>query len=53
LVQIGLADPRSYIALDKLSKKYGDIMSVKLGFVDAGKNRTCFFVFVAPSIKYE
>ena len=36
LIQVGMADPTSYIGLDKLSKKYGDLMSIKLGFVDAG-----------------
>jgi hypothetical protein len=37
LVQIGMEDSRNYIAMDKLAKKYGDIMSVKLGYLDASK----------------
>ena len=38
LIQIAMADPVSYIAMDKLSKKYGDIMSVQFGFLDASKS---------------
>jgi len=37
LPQIAAASPVSYIAMDKLTKQYGDLMSVKMGMVDAGQ----------------
>jgi len=41
LPQIAAASPTSYLALDKLSKKYGDLMNAKMGMVDAGET-FCF-----------
>ncbi|CAL8143167.1 unnamed protein product [Orchesella dallaii] len=35
LVQISLADPIPYKAFEKLAKKYGDVVSIKLGLKDA------------------
>jgi len=37
MIDIARAGPSPYEALHNLSKKYGDVMSVKLGVHDIGK----------------
>lgn len=36
MVQLSLADPNPPVAMAKLAKKYGDVMSLKVGQMDAG-----------------
>jgi len=40
---MAMKDKTSYIGLDKLAKKYGDVMSIKMGLMDTGKN---FYLFL-------
>jgi len=47
LIQIGLENKIAHIALHNLAKKYGDVMSVKMGLVETGQRKQMEYFYLS------
>ena len=52
MVHLALADKFFYVAMDKLSKKYGGIMSLKMGLKEAGKEQKKLKLLLTLIVSY-
>jgi hypothetical protein len=43
LIQVGAAHPVPFLALAELSKRYGDVFQIRIGYIDTGKIETLSF----------